>query len=165
MVNKKESSFNKKTKDSLLLLGTLIALILVNFIGSKVFTRIDFTTEKRYSLTDATTNQLESLEDIVFVRVYLEGDLPPDYKRLRDATKELLDEFRAYSPGNIEYEFINPSENPEEKARIEVYKNLTKQGLQYNNIKYKDGDTYSEKIIFPGAIFSYQGKCKWASNA
>lgn len=158
MVNKKESSFNKKTKDSLLLIGTLIALILVNFIGSKVFTRIDFTTEKRYSLTNATTNQLENLEDIVFVRVYLEGDLPPDYKRLRDATKELLDEFRAYSPGNIEYEFINPSENPEEKARIEVYKNLTKQGLQYNNIKYKDGDTYSEKIIFPGAIFSYQGK-------
>jgi len=158
MVDKKKSNINKKTNDSLVLIGTLLAIFLVNFIGLKIFNRIDFTSEKRYSLTDATTNQLKNLDDILFVRVYLEGELPPDYKRLRDATKELLDEFRAYAPGNIQYEFINPSESPDEKTRMGVYQNLTKDGLQYNNIKFKDGDTYSEKIIFPGAIFSFQGK-------
>lgn len=153
---------NKKNNygNFLRLLLLLVAVVLVNYIGSKIFTRFDLTSEKRYSLTDATINQLKNLDDIIFVRVYLDGDLPPDYKRLRDATQEMLDEFRAFAPGFIEYEFINPSQSDDEKERYKVYQNLTKQGLQYNNIRYKDGDKSAEKIIFPGAIFSYKGKEK-----
>lgn len=149
---------NRKTKDWLTLGLALLSIVLINYIGSFVFTRFDFTSEKRYSLTDATVEQLETLEDIIFVRVYLEGDLPADYKRLRDATKELLDEFRAYAPTNIQYEFIDPSASEDEDTRVAVYRELTQQGLRYNNIRFKEGDTYSEKIIFPGAIFTYRDK-------
>ena len=72
-------------------------------------------------------------------------------------TKELLDEFRAIN-ANIQYEFINPSESPDEKERVEVYEELTRQGLQYTNIRLQTGDKVSEQIVFPGAILSFKGR-------
>ena len=85
-------------------------------------------------------------------------NLPTEFRELRDATKEMLDEFRAYSGENIHYEFINPSASPDEKERVEVYKELTRQGLQYTNIRMQAGDKTSEQIIFPGAILSFRGR-------
>lgn len=158
VAKKKNKNLSKRSSDWFGLIAMLVFLVLINVISTRVFQRFDLTSENRYSLTDATTNQLETLDDIVFVRVYLEGDLPPEYKRLRDATQEILDEFRAYAQGNLEYEFIDPSASPDEKERVNVYRNLTEQGLQYNSVRFKEGDKVSEKIIFPGAIFSYQGR-------
>jgi ABC-2 type transport system permease protein len=135
-------------------------IVLVNFFGSFVFHRFDLTSEKRFSLSPASIDLVKNLEDVVFVRVYLDGELPSEFKRLKDATKEMLDEFRAYSRGQIEYEFIDPSESPDEKERIEVYKKLTKEGLQYNNIRVEEADKISEKIIFPGAVFAYQAQSR-----
>ena len=132
--------------------------LLLNFTGSFIFDRFDLTEEKRYTLSEATTDQLQNLDEILFVRVYLEGNLPTEFRELRDATKEMLDEFRAYSGENIHYEFINPSASPDEKERVEVYKELTRQGLQYTNIRMQAGDKTSEQIIFPGAILSFRGR-------
>lgn len=140
------------------LIITLVCIVLLNFVGSFVFERFDLTAEKRFTLSDATVNQMRSLEDVVFVRVYLEGSLPAEFRELRDATKEMLDELRAYAGGKLEYEFIDPSASPEEEERFEVYKELTRQGLQYTNIRMRTGDKMSEQIIFPGAIVTYQGR-------
>ena len=101
---------------------------------------------------------LKNLSDVVFVKVYLDGDLPAGFARLRQSTKEMLNEFRAYSDSKIEYEFIDPSASPDEKTRNEIYHQLSQQGLQYSNISFNEGDKVSEKIIFPGAIISYLGK-------
>ncbi|MCH8158110.1 MAG: Gldg family protein, partial [Nitrospinae bacterium] len=67
----------------------------------------------------------------------------------------MLDEFRAYSNGNIEYVFINPFENQDNDTR-NIINQLVEQGLQPTNLKVKKGDGISQKIIFPGAIFSYK---------
>lgn len=141
----------------MLLIG-LAAIVLLNFLGSFVFERFDLTAEKRFTLSETTTEQLENLEDVVFIRVYLEGNLPTEFRELRDATKEMLDEFRAYASGKVEYEFIDPSASPDEKERVAVYQELTRQGLQYTNIRTSTGDKMSEQIIFPGAIITYQGR-------
>lgn len=112
---------NRNKKRDLTSLGlTIIVLILLNFVGSFVFHRFDLTSEKRYTLSDATKKLLSNLNDVVYVKVYLEGEFPAGFKRLRNETKEMLDEFRTYSNDNIEYEFINPSANPDKKQRDEV---------------------------------------------
>jgi len=41
------------------------------------FTRFDLTSEKRYSLAPATKKVLRKLDDVMFFKVYLSGDLPP----------------------------------------------------------------------------------------
>ncbi len=100
-----------KRKDITSLILAVTILVLLNIVGTYVFHRFDLTSEKRYTLSDATKKLLGGLNDVVYVKVYLEGEFPSGFKRLRDETREMLDEFRVYSNDNIEYEFINPNEN------------------------------------------------------
>ena len=154
----KQATKNLKRYSLAQLLIALVIIVLVNMAGSFVFHRFDLTSEKRYSLSPATKALLKQVDDVVLVKVYLEGDFPAGFKRLRNETKEMLDEFRAYAGDNVQYEFINPSEDPDEKKRNEVYRHLYKQGLQPTNLTVNKEAGKSEQIIFPGAIFAYKGK-------
>lgn len=136
----------------------IIIIFLLNIIFSNAYTRIDLTSEKRYTLSEPTKELLENLEDVVYVKVYLEGEFPSGFQRLRNAVQDMLDEFRTYANENIEYEFINPSEEKDEKDRNAIYKQLVEKGLQPTNLHFRDDAGSSEKLIFPGAIFSYLGK-------
>lgn len=147
-----------KGRDLLRLLLTLVMLVLLNYIGSTIFTRFDLTSEKRFTLSDATIDQVENLEDVITVHVYLDGDLPANYLRLRNAMKEMLDEFAAYSDNNIIYEFHNPSESENPKENEKMYRDLTKRGLTYTNVPIRRADGYSEQILFPGATFTYRDR-------
>ena len=152
-----KNTVNRK-KDLTLLVVGLVIILMVNYIGSFAFERFDLTSEKRYTLSETSIGLSEGLEDIVYVKVYLEGDFPAGFKRLRDETKEMLDEFRAYSNGNLEYEFINPSESSDKKIRDEIYKQLHKQGLRPTDLNTKTDDGFSNKIVWPGAVFTYRGQ-------
>lgn len=145
-------------RDIIQLVTVIGIVIAVNVLSGFFFTRFDLTTEKRYTLSDTSKELLESLEDVVYLKVYLDGELPAGFRRLRDRTREMLDEFRAYSNNNIEYEFINPSDQPDEKSRNDVYRQLAKQGLMPTNIQIKSEDGVEQKLIFPGAIMSYRGE-------
>jgi ABC-2 type transport system permease protein len=133
----------------------LIAVVLLNVLSSFVFTRVDLTTEKRFTLSKPTKNLLGNLKDIVYVKVYLSGDLPSGFQRLSTATRDMLAEMRQYSKGNLEFEFIDPSALTDEKQRNELYKQLAKRGLQPSNIHEKNKDVSSQRILFPGAIMNY----------
>ena len=144
----------KRNNISLLFFGILI-IIFVNIISNFVFTRFDLTSEKRYSLSDATKELLNNLDDIVYFQIYLDGEFPAGFKRLRNETKEMLNEFRAYSD-NIEYEFINPSESDNKNERNDVYKLLIERGLNPTDLLVKTKEGNSQQIIFPGAIAIYK---------
>ena len=154
MQNKKK---NIKRNNIIQLILGIVIIILLNVIGAYLFTRVDLTSEKRYSLSDATREMLGEVDDIVFFRVYLEGDFPAGFQRLRNATKEMLDEFRAYND-NIHYEFINPSESENQKERNETYQLLVESGLNPTDLQVKTNEGMSQKIIFPGALVTYRSK-------
>ncbi len=139
------------------LASALLLIIAVNIIASYTFARFDLTAEKRYSISETTKTILENLDDYVVVKVYLEGDLPPGYKRLHNATRELLDEFRAYSK-DLQFEFIDPAESEDRNERLRVYKELAQQGLAYYNIPVENKDGFAQKIIFPSVLVSYRDK-------
>lgn len=152
-----KNNANRNKDLSSLLIGVLV-IVLLNFSASLFFERFDLTSEKRYSLSDASKELVNNLDDIIYVKVYLEGDFPAAYKKLRDETREMLDEFRAYSNGNLDYEFINPAESGDEKITKEIYQQLHKQGLRPTDLNEKTTDGFSNKLIWPGAIFFYRGK-------
>lgn len=143
-------------RPELRLLALLLIIVSLNIISTYAFRRFDLTSEKRYSLSPTTISLIKELEDVVYVKVYLEGDFPADFKRLRNKTKEMLDEFRAYGRNKIEYEFINPSANPDKKEREKIYRQLAKQGLQPTTYKLNDKEGAVQNIVFPGAIFYYR---------
>lgn len=139
-------------------LTMVIAIIMViNLISSYVFTRVDLTNEKRYTLSDETRELLKNVDDIIYFRVFLEGEFPAGFKRLKRETKELLDEFRAYNK-NIAYEFINPSSSEEQQERNDTYQLLTQQGLHPTNLQVKTKNGMQQQVIFPGALATYRNK-------
>lgn len=143
----------------LLELGLGIALVvLVLYIGSFFRLRADLTTEKRYTLTEATRELVEGLDGEIFVKVYLSGELPADLERLSQATRDLLDEMRVHQPERIQYSFVDPNESPDQKTRNEVYDDLQKQGLTYSSIRLREKGAYTERIVFPGALITYRDK-------
>jgi ABC-2 type transport system permease protein len=136
---------------------TLGIILLINYIGSFVFHRFDLTQEKRYSLAPESRQVLRGLDDVMYIRVYLDGELPVGFNRLRTGILEMLDEFRAYAPRNLQYEFIDPAADPDSRIRNNVFSMLYDVGLQPTNarVRAKDGSN-SQKIVFPGAILSYR---------
>ena len=133
-------------------------VLLVLFIGSFTTLRADLTSEKRYTLKDATKELVKGLDDVVFVKVYLHGELPADLRALERATRELLDELRVYQPDLIQYEFVDPSASTDEKTRRETYDHLQQQGLQYSSVRIKQKGVFGEQIVFPGALITYREK-------
>ena len=155
MENKRKSL--KKNQIVSFLITVLIVLVL-NVIGSFVFTRFDLTSEKRYTLSPTTKEILGNLNDYVYFKVYLEGDFPAGFKKLRRETKEMLDEFRAYTK-YVDYEFINPSESTDANERNDIYKQLYQAGLNPTDMVVKNSDGSSKQmVIWPGALVSYRNK-------
>ncbi len=139
------------------LAANICILILVNVLATMLYFRVDLTADNRYSLSNTSQEILEELDDIVYVKVYLEGDFPAGFTRLQNASHQMLDEFRSYSP-YIEYEFINPSESGNQEERRQVYKQLYEQGLIPTNLQVQEKNGSSEQIIFPGAIIFYKSR-------
>lgn len=139
------------------LLGITL-FVLLAYLSTFVFKRFDLTEEKRHTLTPTTIDLVKSLDDVVYIKVFLEGDFPADYQRLNQAIKEKLDEMRAYAGDKIQYEFINPSEAPDKKSRDDMARELVTKGLQYTVLQIRNKDGISEKIVFPGALISYKDR-------
>lgn len=148
---------NIKKNEILSLIITLIIIVLVNIIGSFIYTRFDLTSEKRYTLSDKSKNILKNLDDYVYFRIYLEGDFSAGFKKLRKETKEMLDEFRAYSK-SIDYEFINPSESNDAAERNETYKILYQSGLNFYTETVQTNSGMQQIMVWPGIIISYREK-------
>lgn len=148
---------NLKRSQLLSFVITLVIIVAVNVIGSFIYTRFDLTNEKRYTLSDTSKEILRNLDDYVYFRVYLEGDFPAGFKKLRKETKEMLDEFRAYSK-YIDYEFINPSESNDAAERNETYKLLYQSGLNPTELSIQSKDGAQQLIIWPSTLISYKEK-------
>lgn len=135
----------------------LLIVIVINYVGSLLFKRFDLTTEKRYTLASTTKDLLKEINDEVYLKVYLQGNFNPSFTRLKNEAKELLDEFRAYSNNQIQYEFIVPGEGLNETEKGNLEKQLYEKGLTPEQVVENKNDKKLETLIWPGAIVTYKG--------
>ncbi len=137
----------------------VVILAVVGVLSSRWFFRVDLTAEKRFTLSPKTRNILRNLDKDVYVQVFLDGEMPVGFKRMRTAIKDMLDEFEAYAGKHLTYEFINPSEGKTVKERNKYYQELYKKGLRPTDVQQRDKEGgISSKIIFPGAVINYNGQ-------
>jgi ABC-2 type transport system permease protein len=150
--NKRKSPKGQAIMQLILLLGIIV---LTNIVSSFVFTRVDLTDDNRFTLSDNSKKLVSQLKDVVYVRVYLEGDFSPGFSRLQQSTREILDELSIYSNGNLQFEFIDPSANPDEKERNKFYAQLYQKGIQPTTVEERTNEGTKRTYIFPGALVSY----------
>jgi len=128
----------------------LPATVIVLIILALVHFRIDLTEDQRYTLSPQTKKMLSNLDKEVLVTVYLDGDMPIGFKKLRRTTEQYLDEFRVVSHRKISYRFVNPSGGNTEAARQKIYDQLIDKGLIPVNVLAGDKEGgKSQKMVFP----------------
>lgn len=147
---------SQRKKDLRNLAFFIVSIILLNVLASQVFTRIDFTAEKRYTLSPITKNILKDLNDQVQITVYLEGDFPAGFKRLRNSTEDLLRDFDSYAGKNLQFDFVIPLSG-DQKSQEESYQRLLEMGIEPTQLSVKTEDGMSQKLIYPIALITYKG--------
>ncbi len=135
----------------------ILIVVFVNVIGYYVFGRLDLTSERRYTLSKSTKALLKKIDEPLLYRVYLEGDLPSDFKRLQNETKEMLNQFRAYNK-NVQYEFVNPNSFEDPKERQVFYQKLAQKGIQPTQIQVSTATGYTQQVLIPAADVIYRGE-------
>ena len=150
----------KSKRQTLIQLALFIGILFfVNVLASRFYTSFDLTEEKRFTLTNATKKKLNELEDVVYVKVLLEGDFPAGFKRLQKGVKELLDDMRSES-SFIEYSFENPLEDDgrtieEINAQKKIYSDS---GILPTTINIRGSGERNSKLAYPWALIFHNGR-------
>ncbi|MEQ1745601.1 MAG: gliding motility-associated ABC transporter substrate-binding protein GldG [Saprospiraceae bacterium] len=139
---------------ALLQFGLFCGIVLfVNILANQFYAHLDLTEEKRFTLTKPTRELLQSVDDRIYVRVLLEGEFPAGFKRLRTATREMLDDFRSVS-SYIDYRFEDPNLGSTEEINARR-KALYEEGVVPVNLSVSDEGEAKQQIIYPTAIFNF----------
>jgi len=136
----------KKSKIISQLLIFIGILIVVNMISEKLFLRLDFTADKRYTLSTASKDILNDLDDVVTVTAYFTKDLPPQLQKVRKDFEDLLIEYENRSGGNVVYEFINPNESESEEQKAQ------QKGISPLMVNVTEKDQVKQMRAYLGAV-------------
>ena len=141
-------------------LGLLAAvLILLNFIGSMLYFKLDMTKDQRYSLANSTVNYLsdkKNFENRISIQIYLDGNMPSELKNFQNALKDKLKDFKRIAGTRIEFLFTDPNVGTEDEInalRAQLYERG--KGILPLEILYLKDGTQSQMLLFPGALLSY----------
>ena len=121
-------------------------LVVVNLISDKIFLRLDFTADKSYTLSKATRDILNDLDDVVTVTAYFTKDLPPQLQKSRKDFEDLLVEYENRSGGNVVYEFINPNKDEAEEQKAQ------QKGISPVMVNVTEKDQVKQMRAYLGAV-------------
>ena len=127
----------------------LVALVAINLLAANFFERIDLTRDQRYTLSTAAMEIVSDADSPIVIEVFLEGNFPSEFRRLRNETRQMLEEFSAYN-SNIKFTFTNPLEesNDAEATAQEFYQ----QGMPPARVSVQENGKSSEALVFPWAV-------------
>ena len=157
----------------------LALIVILNILSSQVFFRADLTKEKRFSISDFSKEVLDSIDDDIYIEIFLDDkELPAELVRYQRTVDDFMKNLCRYS-NKIRYEFKNPfvENNSDEQSFVQkwfgflsdkeeveplekkkIFAQLYNKGLNPTYIVQEEGMGGSEKIIFAGALVKYKEK-------
>lgn len=141
-------------KQKLLVTTILVTgiVLVVNFLSNEIHLRLDFTDDRQFTLSQATRNILNNLEEPVTIKAYFSKDLPANIEKTKQDFQDMLIEYANRSNGMIGYEFINPNESEETE------KQATQNGIQPVMINVREKDQVKQQKAFLGATIAIGDK-------
>jgi len=133
----------------------LVVVLGLNYLSGHIYQRFDLTHDKRYTLSEAAIQTLDSSESVVFVEVLLEGSFPAEFRRLQSETRQILEEF-ASKNSMVKFEFIDPTKDTDDPD--EVRAQLAQLGILPAQVSVQDGGRMTQELIYPWAIIMYEGR-------
>lgn len=132
-------------------LGVVGVVIAVNVLASAFFGRIDFTADKRFTLSPIAIQTVGTLEEPLHVNVFLDGDLPAGFERLKRATTDMLRDLSAYSSGMLSFSVVDPLAGSAQQQR-ENTEALATYGIMPTNLNVRTAAGLSQQLVYPAAL-------------
>lgn len=136
----------------------LICVLFLSILSGQLFFRLDLTAEKRYSITDVSKKLVKNLEKPVNITLYLDGELPAGFRKLKKSIQEKIADYNAYSSQLINLTIVDPYEISGVKRREQLFAELAGKGLQQTEIRQNTDKGTITRLIFPGALIEYGNK-------
>ena len=117
---------NEATRPNHTALGAITALVVLNVIGGNVWlhqvksARLDITQNRIYSISDATKNVVNQLEEPLLIRGYFSSRTHPLLAPLIPTIRDLLTEYQIVGDGKILTEVIDPRTKENEHLEAEA---------------------------------------------
>lgn len=132
----------------LIILGILV---LINFLSTRYFARADLTENNIYTLSQSTKKIVEELDDIVSINVYFSKE-PPRVANIRRKVRDVLDEYRAFSHGNLRIDFIDPGDDKKLKQKLRFM------GIPELQVNIVEKDKQAIAKVYMGIAVLYEDK-------
>ena len=123
----------------------LASFVLVNLISQQFFIRLDFTEDRRYTLSDETEKVLSEMNEPVTVSAYFSEDLPPRLMQVRNEVHDLLVEYHEKSNGMLAYDFNDPAQDEE------MERDILEMGIEHRYLMVRERDERRERRVYMGA--------------
>ncbi|MYC76454.1 hypothetical protein F4X10_11875 [Candidatus Poribacteria bacterium] len=126
-------------------------LVLINFLSTRRFIRADLTEDKRYTISQATRNVLDTLDDIVTITTYFSTN-PAEVAQIRRDVRDVLDEYNAFSK-RLQIDFVNPADFDDGQKQELRFKGIPE--VQINVVKKDKAEIAN---VYMGISIGYSGK-------
>lgn len=138
-------------KDIVQFFAVLIGVIAINVLSSNFYTRIDLTSDGRYSLKDMSLKIIKEAKGEFEMEIFLSGKLPGNYEQMKGTLKEKLEDIRAKVGKNkLVYYFTDPASLPDSSRQ-----NLIRYGVTPVPVNSFDETEATSTLIYPGAAMRY----------
>jgi gliding-associated putative ABC transporter substrate-binding component GldG len=136
-----------KSKKNIYLFVLLVLgiFVLANYLSNQFFLRLDFTEDKRFTLSKATKEILSGLEEPVTITAYFSENLPPQLEQIKTEFRDMLTEYVSRSKGMVAYEFIDPLKDDKIKAQA------AQAGITQIQVQVEEKDQIKAQVAFMGA--------------
>ncbi len=91
----------------------VIVVVLVNLVGLNLFTRIDLTANRVYSLSAVSKEVVATLSEPLTLKVFFSANLPAPYNGVERYVHDLLQEYALAGNKYFNYQFYNPGGDDE----------------------------------------------------
>jgi gliding motility-associatede transport system auxiliary component len=146
------SIFHKITTGKFGIPVLIIVLVGINWLASLYHTRVDFTNEKRFTLSQPTKKLLKQLDKDIEVDIFLKGEFPSAFKQLANSADETLQEFTEIAGSRLRYKFIAPDEQVDDNSPETYADTLAALGLDAINLKSQLKEGEQQQLVYPAAI-------------
>ena len=128
-----------------------VILVFANYFSKRSFVRFDLTESKRYTISKSTKKLLGQLDDIIRIEAYF-SDAPDQIKLIKDEVQDMLDEYDAFANGDLQIEFINPSDDEDLKQRLRM------KGIPEIQVQVREKDKIEVRNAYMGLAIVYGDK-------
>ncbi len=130
----------------------LVILVMINVIGVRNFFRLDLTSSKMYSLSQASKDIVSNINDKVLIKAFFTPDLPSPFNTTARYLRDLLEDYRAYSKGHLDYVFIDPGSEEALEREAQTFRIPPRQVQKLTDDKFEATKAYM------GVAFIYGDK-------